>query len=88
MDNKIFLANYCQFIETKLTKHVTISACWDVSWCPGEGGGVTDRLHVGGGVGAAVAHDGAATLAAPVPVRAATSRGRRRAGLTSWESKK
>ena len=41
----------------------------------------------GGGVGAAVAHDGAASLAAPVPVRAATSRGRRGAGLTSWDRK-
>ena len=39
----------------------------------------------GGGVGAAVAHDGAATLAAIVPVRAATSRGRRGAGLTSCD---
>lgn len=39
----------------------------------------------GGGVGAAVAHHGASCLAALVPVIAATSRGRRGAGLTSWD---
>ena len=38
-----------------------------------------------GGAGAAVAHDGAACLAALVPVIAATSRGRWGAGLTSWD---
>ena len=75
MNNKIFHANYCQFIKTQNTAQ-------------SQQAGMAAGAQVGGGgAGAAVAHHGAASLAAPVPVRAATSRGRWRAGLTSWDRK-
>ena len=58
MDNKIFLANYCQFIKTQNTAQ-------------SQQAGMAAGAQVGGGgAGAAVAHHGAASLAAPVPVGA------------------
>ena len=47
-------------------------------WFPGQRSSITDRLHVVAGVRTGVADDGSSSLAASIPVGAATTGGRGR----------
>ena len=54
------------------------SAGRDGFWFPGQRSSITDRLHVVAGVRTGVADDGSSSLAASIPVGAATTGGRGR----------
>ena len=57
---------------------MSVSAGGDGFWFPGQRSSITDRLHVVAGVRTGVADDGSSSLAASIPVGAATTGGRGR----------